>query len=157
MRIQNEQRAQKVATPLIYSLIKKPDKKPTDSWSGNVSNTPDPATGLNARWIATFTRVGERKITPMVDFAYEFSLGKGYYDDKIAAGQMTSATGRDKRAIDEYNFWDGLYEYGDNYVKWAISLGNQFGDYAATDGTAVSLTVEATTVCEGTLTLERVI
>lgn len=156
LSIENEQKAQKVYSALNYGQLVKPQNAPTASWSGNVQNAVDVNSGVNARWVATFTRTDSVNIPPFVMFAYDYTLARGSYDDAIAYGDMSSVSGRDKRAVDEYNFYDELLEIGSNFVKWKIELDNQFY-YRATDGTGVQLTVQAIAVVQGTLTLERVI
>lgn len=157
--IRNEQRAQKVASPLNYGSLVRPSTTPTQSWSGNVGNRIDAATGMTARWVATFTRTDGVNRTPLVDFPWIRTLDKYYYDDYIAIGSYTSVTGRDKHAIDELSFSDGLYEIGSNYVKWKIDIAGNNGTwfYQSSDGTGVHLTVQAVSMVSGTLTLARII
>lgn len=155
-KIRNEQRAQKVASTLNYGNLILPSSTPSASYSGTVTNTVDTATGVNARWIATFTRSDGIVKTPQVDFPWDYTLDRGYYDDQLASGWVTSATGRDKRAIDELPFKEGMYELGSNYVKWRIDIAGSWF-YVATNGTGVHLTAQAVSMVPGTLTLVRVV
>lgn len=156
LSIQNEQRAQKVATSLNYGQLKLPENTPSASWSGRVRNLINMAEGVNARWVATFTRSDGVVSPPLVSFPYDYSLERYFYDDLIASGQLTGVTSRDKRANDEYNFFDSLLEVGSNYVKWKIEISGQWY-YEASDGTIVNLSVQAVSMVPGTLTLERAV
>lgn len=156
LAIENEQRAQKVVSTLNYGQLVKPQNTPTQTWSGTVTNAFDTNAGVNARWIATFTRTDGVNLAPYVVFPYEYILGRGMYEDYLAAGMISAVSGRDKKAVDEYNFFDELLEIGPNYVKWKIEIDNQYY-YYATDGTSVNLTVQAISMVPGTLTLTRVI
>lgn len=156
LAIQNEQRAQKVATSLNYGQLQLPNETPQASWSGQVRNLINMAQGVNARWVATFTRTDGVDSPPLVSFPYEFNLARYFYDDLIASGEITGASGRDRRANDEYNFFDSLLEVGSNYVKWKIEISGQWF-YWASDGTTVNLYIQAVSMVPGTLTLERVV
>ena len=145
-----------MVSPLNYGQLVKPASAPVQTWTGNVQNAVDINSGVNARWIATFTRTDGVSLTPYVMFPYDYSLARGMYDDYLAAGMISGVSGRDKRAVDEYNFFDELYEVGTNYVKWKIEVDNQYFYYAS-DGTTVSLTVQAISMVPGTLTLQKVI
>lgn len=157
--IENEQRAQKVATTLNYGALVRPANAPSQSWNGNVSNRIDDATGLDARWIATFTRTDGVNKTPFVDFPWTYTLDKYQYDDMIAVGSYQSVSGRDTHANDELKVTDGLYEIGQNYVKWKIEILGNNGTwfYVSSDGTGIHLTVQAISMVPGTLTLERAV
>lgn len=156
--IRNEQRAQKVASTLNYGALVKPNTAPTQSWNGNVSNRLD-GNDVNSRWVATFTRTDGVNKAPFVDFAWVYTLDKYQYDDMIAVGSYTSVSGRDKHATDELKLRDGLFEVGQNYVKWKIDIPGNNGSwfYVSSDGTGVHLTVQAISMVPGTLTLERVV
>jgi hypothetical protein len=156
LAIQNEQKAQKVASTLNYGQLVKPLNTPTQTWSGNVQNLVDFDSGVNARWIATFTRTDGIDQPPYVMFPYDYVLARYSYDDLIESGSVTSVSGRDKRAIDEFNFFDELAEIGSNYVKWKIEVDNQFY-YNASNGTNVTITAQAVSMVPGTLTLQRVV
>lgn len=154
LSIQHEQRAQKVATPLNYGQLKNTGASPTQTWSGAVTNNygHDP----RARWIATFTRSDNVNQPPFVDFAWDYTLALTYYQDLIASGSVISVTGRDKQATDQINFLESPQEIGSNYVKWAITIpADGFWGYWSSDGTTVTLTVQAISMVPGTLTLVR--
>lgn len=156
LAVQGEQRAQKMASALNYGQLVKPSNAPEQTWSGNVQNAVDVASGVNARWIAKFTRTDGVELAPYVMFPYDYTLARYMYDDYIAEGFITGVSGRDKHAVDEYNFFDELYEIGPDYVSWKIEVDNQYF-YYDTNGTTVNLTVQAITMVPGTLTLTRVI
>lgn len=157
--IDNEQRAQKVAHALNYGSLASSESASTAQWSGNVSNAVSANdSNVNARWIATFTRTDGIERTLMVDFAWDYRLGRYRYDDAIASGQIASASGRDLHATDEVAWNEGLYSVGKNSVSWKIEIvGAQMSwYYGATDGTTVNLTVQAISPVPGTITLTRV-
>jgi hypothetical protein len=156
LSIQNEQRAQKTASSLNYGQLVTPEKTPQQTYSGNVANLVDFDSGVNARWVATFTRTDGVDGAPFVMFPYDYTLGMYLYDDYIVNGYFSSVSARDKRAVDEYNFFDELFEVGSNYVKWKIEIGNQYF-YNSSNGTNVTIVVQAVTMVPGTLTLQRVI
>lgn len=156
VEIQNEQRAQKVAIKLNYGQLSQPGTAPTATYSGTVTNSVQPFGG-SARWIATFTRTDDVELPPVVDFAWDKTLGLYTYTDLISAGFIDSASGRDRQAIDELAWSDGLWEIGSNYVKWRIDIGGNNGSwfYVSSDGTTVNLTVQAVSPVPGTLNLVR--
>jgi len=156
VKIRNEQRAQKAVSKFSYSSIVKPETIPTKTWSGNVANQVNP-TGVSARWVLTFTRTDGKDKVPMVDFPWNVVLGKGHYEDYLTAGIYTSVSGRDKHAYDIFSFTEGVYEIGSNYIKWRIDISGDRWYYQSSNGTTVNLTVQAISVVEGELTIERVI
>jgi hypothetical protein len=155
--IQNEQQAQKAAGVLNYGQLNLPSVTPQQIWSGNVAN---PSGDFAASWIATFTRSDSTPLPPYVDFPWSYNLAKWYYQDQILAGSYSSASGRDLHAIDDMRFTESVYEVGSNYVSWRIDiigLGMTGWWYDSSDGTTVTLTVQAVSMVPGTLTLVRVI
>lgn len=150
--IENEQRAQKVATLLDYGQLIKPESVPTATYSGHVSNSnADPV----AIWIATFTRTDGIDAAPLVDFAWDISLAKSYNQDYIDAGYYTSIVGRDRQAIDQRSVVDAPYEFGSGYVKWKISIPSVYWYYVSSDGTDVFINMQAISMVPGNLILER--
>lgn len=150
--IENEQRAQKVGSPLNFGQLAKPNDAPTASYNGRINNgSSDPV----AIFIATFTRTDSIAAAPIVDFAWDFSLAKGYYQDQISAGYLSSVIGRDKQAIDQIKIVDAPYEFGNGYVKWMIYVPLYYWFYASENGTVVNLNVQAVSMVPGTLKLER--
>lgn len=136
-----------------------PDSTPSQSYSGEVTNAIDPTSGLNARWVAMFTRTDGIDKPPLVDFPWDFTLSLYNYDDWVAAGFLTSYSGPDTHAADEIKFSATIYEVGTNYVSWKIEIIGNNGTwfYESQDGATVNLTVQAVSMVEGTLTLERVV
>lgn len=158
--IRNEQRAQKASSQFSYGQIVNPGNAASKSWSGRVNpDSFDVNNQVTARFLATFRRTDGVDQTPMVNFTYDYSLGKYSYQDDIDSGWKTQVSGRDKKAVDETAFSDRLCEVGTNYVKWYIDIGEGFTRYASTpdNGTDVTVTVQAIAVVKGILTLERVI
>lgn len=157
--IRNEQRAQKASSVLNYGQLVLPENTPTKSWYGNVSNTMNISEGVTARWVATFTRSDEIHEPPLVDFAWDFTLDKGNYQDLIQANYITSTSGRDIKAVDEIKFSEGLHEVGDNYIKWKIEIIGNNGSwfYVSSNGTGVKIDCQAISMVSGTLTLERAV
>lgn len=152
--IENEQRAQKVAAKLNYGQLILPSSIPRKTWSGFVAN----ATGdIAARFIATFTRADGINSPPLVDFPWDYSQTLGQYQDLINAGMLSSVSGRDKKATDEYNLSDGIYEIGQNYVSWFIEIGGASWYFSSASGSNVDLVVDAVSLVPGTLTLVRTI
>lgn len=156
LAIEDELRAQKSAGPFNGGALNVPSMSPEQTWSGFVSNSNNQVT---ARWVATFTRSDGIDEPPMVDFAWDFSLGKTYYQDMVddPAGYATSVSGRDKRAIDESKFIDYPQEVGPNFVKWSVDINPDQWWYYSASGTTVNLTVQAISTVIGTLALVRVI
>ncbi len=152
--IENEQRAQKVATKLNFGQLVLPDTIPSQSYSGFVAET---SNDIAARFIATFTRTDQVQSPPLVDFPWEYSQALGQYQDQINGGVISNATGRDKKATDEYNLSDGIYEIGSNYVSWFIEISSSSWFFWSTNGSNVSLNVQAISLVPGTLTLTRAI
>ena len=157
--IRNEQRAQKASSVLNYGQLVLPENAPTKSWYGNVSNTMNISDGVTARWVATFIRNDGIKEPPLVDFAWNFTLDKSNYQDLIQANYITSVSGRDTKAIDEIKFSEGLYEVGENYIKWKIEIIGNNGSwyYLSSDGTEVKIDCQAISMASGALTLERIV
>lgn len=157
--IDNEQRAQKVAHALNYGSLASSEAASTAQWSGNVGNAVS-ATDSNviARWVATFTRTDGIERTPMVDFAYDYVLGRYIVDDAMAGGSYSSITARDRHSDDEGAWNDGLWVVGENSVSWKIEIVGAHGNwfYQNSDGTSVNLAVQAISPVPGTLTLARV-
>jgi len=152
--IEQEQRAQKVATPLNYGQLNDVGSTATQVWSGFVAN--NLGSDDTARWVATFTRTDDINLPPFVDFAWDYTLALTYYQDLIAAGYVTSVTGRDRQAIDQINFLESPKEIGSNYVKWSINIpANSSWFYVSASGTTVSLTVQAISMVPGVLSLVR--
>lgn len=149
--IDNEQRGQKVSRKLNYGSLGQPNQTPSKNWDGNVGND------TVARWIATFTRTDGIDGAPLVQFPWKYTLDRGTYDDQIAAGAITGISGRDRRAIDDFAWKDGIWEVGSNYVKWKIEIVGAQGAwyYAATNGTGVHITVTAVSPVPGTLILAK--
>lgn len=156
LELENELRARKAASPLNYGALQKGDT-PTARWDGHVRNPTGNQT-LAARFVVTFTRIDGINLAPYVNFAYDYTLGRYYYDDQIAAGVHASVSGRDLRAMDEHEFIDGVYAVGNNYVQWRIDFGatGQWF-YMSSDGTDMHLTVQAISTVPGILRIERVI
>ena len=157
--IDNEQRGQKVSRKLNYGSLGHPDQTPSENWDGNIGNafsSIDP--NVVVRWIATFTRTDGVDGAPLVQFPWKYTLDRGTYDDQIAMGAITGVSGRDKRAIDDVAWNDGIWEVGSNYVKWKIELVGAQGSwhYAATNGTGVHITATAVSPVPGNLILEKV-
>jgi len=152
--VENEQRAQKVATLLNYGQLARPSNAPSASYTGHVNNPgPDPV----AVWVATFQRTDGISSTPFVDFAWDFSLAKGYYQDQIDAGYITSASGRDKLAIDQITVVDAPYEFGPGYVKWMIFIPQYYWFYVSGNGTDITINMQAISMVPGTLSLARTV
>lgn len=156
LELENELRARKAASPLNYGALQRGDT-PTVRWDGQVRN-PTPDKLHAARFVVTFTRTDGINLAPYVNFAYDYTLGRYYYDDQIAAGYLSSVSGRDLHAMDEHEFADGIYSTGNNYVQWRIDFGatGQWF-YSGSDGTDIHLTVQAISTVPGTLRIERVI
>lgn len=155
--IQNEQRAQKTSSKLNGGSLNLPGSTPTASYSGFVANSNADTT---ARWIATFTRTDGIALPPYVEFAWDFSLAKYTYEDLLQTPgtSVTNVTGRDKQAIDQVIFIEGVYEVGANYVKWRIDISpDRYWYFSGAGGTTVTLAVQAVSTVIGTLTLVRVI
>lgn len=152
--VENEQKAQKVATGLNYGQLANPGDAPTATYSGHVNNSNNNPV---AAWVATFTRTDGLTETPFVDFAWDFSLAKGYYQDQKDAGYITSFSGRDKLAIDQITVVDAPDDFGPGYVKWRIFIPPFYWFYLSGNGTDVSLNIQAISMVPGTLTLARVI
>lgn len=151
VRIENEQRAQKSATKLNFGQLVKPGTSPTATYSGFVNN--QASNPPVATWVATFTRSDGVTAPPFVQFQYDYALGLYSNDDAVASG-ATSVTGRDRHAVDEWKFSDGVHEVGTNYVKWRIEIGNGWS-YTSASGSNVDLTVKAVSIVPGTLSLTR--
>jgi len=151
--IENEQRAQKAVTKLNYGQLVRPGTSPTASYNGFVNN--QAANPPVAVWIATFTRSDALLIPPFVQFQYDYTLSLYSNDDAVASG-ATSVVGRDRHAVDEWKFSDGVHEVGTNYVKWRIEIGNGWS-YTSAAGATVSLTTKAVSMVPGTLSLVRTV
>lgn len=154
--IENELQAQKVATELNYGQLTLPSATPTASWSGAVTNNGG-NTNFAALWVLTFTRTDGVEKAPLVDFCWDFSLGKWNYQDLIDGTSITAVTGPDRRADDEVKWQEGVYGVGANFVKWYVGINASTWFYMSSNGTTVSLTTEAVSMVPGTLTIARVI
>lgn len=150
-RIEDELKALKIATPLNYGALKFPDSTPTETQTWTI-NTSNPGY-IIARIAATFTRTDGEPTTPLVDFAFDYSVSPNYVE--ASAQQGVTITGSDPNALEEFAV-DGYEAVTTNTsVTYYIDVNFNILTYATTNIT-LNTTVQAISPVEGTLTLERI-
>ncbi len=155
VELRNKLRAYKMNSPLNYGSLVYPKTTPSGEISGKVGNYQEMLSDtVFARFLARFTRSDGIKLTPYVDFAFDYTVSPTLKQQNEALGYEIS--GRDVEAFYEYAFTGRIIETGNNYVAFAIDVNNYF--YAMTDDGQVTITlnVQALSPINGALTLERV-
>lgn len=150
--MENELRALKQTAPMAIGMLQYPDTNPTASYSGTVDTTG--AGTVLARIEATFTRSDGLQITPMVDFAFDFSVSPTYTENRLTIGLQV--TGDDPNC----NVEGYIAQYEAKTTQDSVTFNVDVLDVIApyTSGTAtIDLQVQAISPVAGTLTLMRTI
>ena len=150
--IQNELRALKASSPLSLGALKFPDQTPTAPYSGHVDTTTQ--NYVAARIAATFTRTDGETSTPLVDFAFDYTLSPNYVG--AMATQGVTISGNDPNTPSE------IYVRGYVAATTATSVTYYIDILNAVVGLALSsvglgLNVQAISTVNGALELERLI
>ena len=151
-RIDNELKALKTATPLNFGALNFPDQTPQETYTGSINTSSQDY--VVARIAATFTRSDSEPTTPLVDFAFDMSVSPTYV--QYMASQGITITGNDPNAM--VDFFVRGYEAAttDDSVTFYIDVLNAIAPYAGASA-SITVTVDAISPVEGTLTLARVI
>lgn len=150
--IQNELRALKASSPLSLGALKFPDQTPTATYSGNVDTTTQ--NYVAARIAATFTRTDGETSTPLVDFAFDYTLNPNYV--AAQATQGVTISGNDPNAQSEVYVRGYVASTTATSVTYYIDVLNAVVGLALSN-VALSLNVQAISTVNGALELERLI
>ena len=151
-RIDNELKALKTATPLNFGALNFPDQTPQETYTGSINTSSQDY--VVARIAATFTRSDSEPTTPLVDFAFDMSVSPTYVE--YMATQGVTITGNDPNAMHDFFIRGYEAETTNNSVTFYIDIINAIAPYAGATAT-LTVTVEAISPVEGTLTLTRII
>lgn len=150
--IKDELQALKVATPLNLGQLKFPDQTPTASYSGSINTSGQDA--VVARIVATFTRSDGETTTPLVDFAFNYSISPAYQE--YMATQGITITGNDPNVQSEFFIRGYENATTDDSVSFNIDVLNAAAGFVGQTAT-LGLNVQAISTVKGTLTLRRTI
>ena len=155
VRARNEIRAQKVATELAYSSILFPENTPRATWSGTIS-FPWTADNVIARLRVRFTRSDGMEGAPYVDFAQNVTFSPTYLDYSASVGW--TVTGNDTGYVDDQEYTGYVSATGSNYVDYYIDFLRDLEiNYNTLNSVQASVTVEAISMVDGTLTITKVV
>lgn len=151
-RIKDELQALKVATPLNLGQLKFPDQAPTASYSGSIDTSGQDY--VIARIVATFTRSDGATTTPLVDFAFNYTISPTYQE--FMASQGITITGNDPNVQSEFFIRGYENSTTDNSVTFNIDILNAAAGFVGQSAT-LGVTVEAISTVQGNLTIRRTI
>nr|DAP16267.1 MAG TPA: hypothetical protein [Caudoviricetes sp.] len=144
LAIENEQRAQKVATPLNYGQLTR-HEIPSATWSGFISSFVGKR-DVVAEWEVIFQRTDGIKMPPLVQLSYSHEQSP-HIDEGMS--------GRDPHAEDEYGWWLQIKETGEDYTKFTIIIDSTAWFFQDHDGAHCDLSVQATSTVPGNLSIRR--
>lgn len=151
-RIRNELRALKASSPLSLGALKFPDQTPTATYNGSVDTTTQDY--VAARVAATFTRTDGETSTPLVDFAFDYTLDPNYVG--AMATQGVTISGNDPNAQSEVYVRGYVAETTATSVTYYIDVLNAVVGLALSS-VALELDVQAVSTVNGELEIERII
>ncbi len=150
--MESELKALKQTMPISVGALRFPDTAPSASYTGTIDTTSQDY--VIARLEATFTRSDGKQIAPMVDFAYDISISPTY--TQYMAPQGVTITGNDPNVMAEFYIRGYENATGNDSVTFNVDVLNAIAPYAGASAT-ITVTVQALSTLEGTLTLTRTI
>lgn len=154
--LQNEVKAQKVASEIAYSTILEPDNTPAITITERINwSSPDDMIFMRERF--RFQRSDGKTEAPLVNFAFSFNLIPDYATYSREAFGI-EVSGNDVNYVDNDGITGYIYETGPGYVDFYVDADyNLAMDYSSQPTLDIRMNVQAISTVKGTLTATRLL
>lgn len=155
-KLHDEVKAQKVAGEIAYSTVLKPENTPSVTKTERIDwSRQDDKIYMRERF--RFERTDGKTDAPLVNFAFDFYLTPDYATYQRETFGIT-VTGYDIDYVKNDGVTGYIYETGPGYVDFYVDVDYDITtDYHTDPDLDITMTVQAISPVEGTLTATRLI
>ena len=150
--IENELKALKQKQPTSYGQLRTPDEAPTVTYQGTVTSSGGSSREIVARLAVKFTRTDGKTGTPLVNFAYSYTVSPTWAE-YLATNGIT-LTGDDIEDRTDDGAVGYIYSTTGESVTFYVDISRWAAVYGGRPG-SINFIARAITTVPGTLSVER--